>query len=187
MVIKIPLSKTGKHAGKYEAIIDDCDSDLAELNWHCKVQSNTTYVLRNISKNRSRKQERMHRIILSRMIGRELLEEELPDHIDGNGLNNRRSNLRIATGSQNIMNSGIRRNNQSGAKGVSKHYKRWRATIRAHGKTRHIGYYDTPELAHAAYCEAAIRYFGAFANDGVSAIDVVKSKFDIQPYSEDAD
>jgi hypothetical protein len=102
------------------------------------------------------------------MLGRPLARGELADHIDNDGLNNRRDNLRLATRTQNAGNSRTWVNNSSGYKGVY-FYKatgKYAAHIKDGPKQRTIGYFDTPEDAHIAYLEAAKRYFGEFANDG---------------------
>lgn len=79
------------------------------------------------------------------------------DHIDGDKTNNSPDNLRLATRSQNNYNARKRRNNTSGFKGVSfdKSRGRWDARIRAEGKTRYLGRFDTAEAAKAAYDAAA--------------------------------
>lgn len=90
------------------------------------------------------------------------------DHRDGNGLNNAIGNLRPATTGQNRANSRTGRNNIIGLKGVylTKTGK-FRAAIRASGRQRTIGYFDTAEEAHAAYAREATREFGAYAHDGM--------------------
>lgn len=90
------------------------------------------------------------------------------DHINGNGLDNRSKNLRIATPSQNGGNSVISKNNKSGYKGVFWNKRRccWMASIMINRKTIRLGCFDTPEEAHEAYCQAAIRLFNDFANFG---------------------
>jgi hypothetical protein len=87
------------------------------------------------------------------------------DHVDGNTLNNTRANLRIATPTQSHWNSRKRSNNTSGYKGVSwdKRAKVWAATFKINGRCIHLGCFDTPGKAHAAYCEAARKYAGEFA------------------------
>ena len=83
------------------------------------------------------------------------------DHEDGDGLNNRITNLRPATNAQNSHNKRKYSNNTSGFKGVSWHKQvgRWQAKI----LNTYIGMYDTPEEAHAAYCLAAQERFGQYA------------------------
>ena len=65
------------------------------------------------------------------------------DHINRDVLDNRKTNLRFVTHSQNIINAKIQSNNKSGHKGVSwaKHMNKWRAQIKDNGKTKHLGYF----------------------------------------------
>jgi len=105
----------------------------------------------------------MHHVILKRMgIDR---DDKVTDHIDGNPLNNQRSNLRVATYSQNNMNVARLKRNKSGYKGVSwkKDHQKWESHIQFNGQVHYLGLFDTPEEAHTAYCEAAEYYFGEFA------------------------
>ena len=77
------------------------------------------------------------------------------DHIDGNPSNNAIANLRDVSHSVNLQNQQrAQRCNNSGFLGVSRRGSCWRAQITADGKKRHIGTFNTPELAHAAYLEA---------------------------------
>ena len=87
------------------------------------------------------------------------------DHIDGDKANNKPSNLRLASPSQNNFNSKVYSNNKSGLKGVSWHKARskWIAQIAARGCSKMLGYFDTKEAAHEAYCAAAIDLHGKFA------------------------
>lgn len=87
---------------------------------------------------------------------------DLVDHIDGDKGNDRWENLRAASMSQNKAN-GVYANSPMGLKGVTKAGNRWRAQIVKDQRHQHLGYYDTPEAAHAAYCMAADRLHGAFA------------------------
>lgn len=89
------------------------------------------------------------------------------DHIDNDKTNNRFANLRIATASQNAANRRKPRNNSSGYKGVSFYKKtgKWVAYIRHNYRHKTLGYFDTPEAAHAAYCAAAQRFFGEYARE----------------------
>jgi hypothetical protein len=93
----------------------------------------------------------------------EMPGEEI-DHIDGNPLNNRISNLRLATRSQNLANTPLSRKNTSGYRGV--HFSRaacgWQARIKINQKIRHLGTFPTKEMAAAAYSLAAREAFGEF-------------------------
>lgn len=87
------------------------------------------------------------------------------DHKSGNKLDNRRSNLRLATHSQNLCNRGPQKNNTSGLKGVSWVAPRgkWLAQICFRGVHKNLGRYPTKELAAAAYAKAAEQMHGTFA------------------------
>lgn len=102
----------------------------------------------------------MHREIIDEK------ENEHVDHINGNKKDNRKSNLRIATSSQNSRNIGLRKNNTTGYKGVIYEKKRdkWRAEIKKDYKSIFLGYFDTKEDAAKAYNEASMKYHGEFAN-----------------------
>lgn len=101
----------------------------------------------------------MHRLIMAAPPGIEV------DHRDRTRkLDNRRSNLRLATGRQNQGNAGLAVTNTSGYRGVSPLNGRWRAQIRDHGRVRHLGYFDDPAEAARAYDRAAAEVFGAFAS-----------------------
>lgn len=83
------------------------------------------------------------------------------DHINLDRADNRIANLRDCTQSQNMGNRRPQGNNTSGFKGVSysKASKKWKASI----QRKHLGLFDTPEKAHAAYVDAALQLFGEFA------------------------
>jgi len=91
------------------------------------------------------------------------------DHLDGNKLNNQRSNLRICTQVENGANRGKNKNNTSGFKGVSfighgrNLAKTWRANLRHNGSTENLGNYATPEEAAQAYNAAVIKYLDPHA------------------------
>ena len=77
--------------------------------------------------------------------------------------------LRMCSPLENTRNSILPKDNTSGFKGVTREKRckdRWQARITVNYKQFHLGNFDTPELAHAAYCEAATRYHGEFANFG---------------------
>ena len=90
------------------------------------------------------------------------------DHINHDGLNNRRSNLRICSRSENLQNQRRRSDNRSGYKCVS-FYKRtgkWRAYIMINGKETHLGYFDSPETAYMKYLEASEDLHGEYGFPG---------------------
>jgi hypothetical protein len=93
----------------------------------------------------------------------------LVDHINGDGLDNRRVNLREATRAENNRNRGLNRNNRSGYKGVAPTKSgRWSARIKAHGTDRSLGTFATAEAAARAYDDAARELFGEFARPNLS-------------------
>lgn len=90
------------------------------------------------------------------------------DHINGCKSDNRLSNLRLATRSENLCNRGVQRNKRScQLKGVFPAnrgaYGTWFASITVDGNVVYLGTFPTPELAHAAYCDAALKFHGEFA------------------------
>jgi hypothetical protein len=91
------------------------------------------------------------------------------DHEDTNRSNNAFKNLREATVAQNHFNIGITASNTSGFKGVSwfNRTRKWRARITIEGCNKTIGYFETKEAAHKAYCQAAVKHYGEFANFGL--------------------
>lgn len=149
----VPLSQ------EYEAVIDAADVPLVEAwNWQANATGNTMYAARSEKRGSKTTVFLMHRVILGAKPGTKV------DHVNRDGLNNRRSNLRLATHTENMRNSRIQKNNTSGFKGVSRYGDtgRWRACIWADGVKTSLGCFDTPEEAHAAYCEAAKRLHGKF-------------------------
>lgn len=89
----------------------------------------------------------------------------LVDHKDGDRENNKRTNLRKATDTQNNQNSSVSRNNLLGIKGVGFHKTsgKYVAQMSINGKQTHLGLYETPELASAVVTAARIKYHGEFA------------------------
>lgn len=98
------------------------------------------------------------------------------DHKDGDPMNNRISNLRVADFVQNQANRKLNRNSTSGYKGVSrdKSCGNWKAYIRVNGKLLHLGNFKTKELAAMAYNIAAIEHFGEFARPNIITDSAMK-------------
>jgi hypothetical protein len=126
------IIKLNGYGGKYEAIVCDCHYDLVKnLNWN--------YDGRYARNTVGRRKTYLHKLICP---------DGMVDHINRNKLDNRCSNLRIATYSENIMNTGIRSDNTSGVKGVVwvKRTNKWMVRFRE----KFIGYYETLEEATKA-------------------------------------
>jgi len=89
------------------------------------------------------------------------------DHEDNNPSNNAIGNLRLATSQEQKRNKRVQSNNRSGLKGAYYHAchkgKKWRSQIKVGETLIFLGYFHTPEEAHAAYGEAAEQHFGKFA------------------------
>lgn len=109
--------------------------------------------------NRVQKTVLMHRLVMQVAPGEEV------DHINGNRLDNRRSNLRVVTSSQNKMNIGVRKNSKSGVTGVLyiKRRQRWLAEIRANGVRYHLGWHTSKREAILARRVGEHILFGEFA------------------------
>lgn len=97
------------------------------------------------------------------------------DHRDGDGLNNCRSNVRLATTTQNNRNQRLRSDNSSGFKGViwDRDERKWQARIKVNGKTLHLGRHATVIEAAEAYDTAAIELHGQFARINFPVRDAV--------------
>ncbi len=134
-----------------------------QYKWHVKVRPNNCYAARSVYIKSSKKTRYMslHRFILSLDDRRVLV-----DHIDHNGLNNTRSNLRVCTLSQNQQNSRKIKNTSSVYKGVTrfKRTKKFYSRITYNKKLMYLGTSFTNEIDAAfAYDDAARQLFGSFA------------------------
>jgi len=144
------------------AMVDDEDYDLlSKMNWVAHKERNSWYAwgyekvaIRNY------KRPKMHRVIMNAPDGVAV------DHIDGNGLNNQKSNLRFCTNQENLRNSTKRKGCSSKFKGVSYHKQndRWRATITIDKRQISLGCYGCEIDAALAYNRKAAELFGEFAN-----------------------
>jgi len=138
--------------------LEDYDHVMAGGSWRVSTgRWSTRYAMRHIKRaDGKRSTQQMHTLLTG---------WPLVDHIDGNGLDNRRSNLRPATNAENQRNRGPNRNNSSGFKGVSwqKGKQKWQAGIVVDGRRHFLGYHATAEEAALAYDIAALESFGEFA------------------------
>ena len=144
------------------AFVDDEDyQDLMRFKWYACRGGKTFYAFRNIRINKRQSKERMHRRIMGLRRG----DGKLTDHIDMNGLNNQRNNLRVATKAENQRNRKKPCNNTSGFKGVGwyKPSKKWVARIKVNSQSKNLGYFKSKIAAARAYNIAAREYFGEFA------------------------
>lgn len=134
------------------ALIDKCDYDkVKQYRWHLeKVNENLYYVTSHIEK----KSIRLHKLILE--------NAEVVDHINHNGLDNRRCNLRACSAKENSRNLRTSKNTYSGIRGVTydKSWGKWIAYI----SNERIGAYDNLEDASNARIEKALSDYGEFAN-----------------------
>lgn len=150
----IPLTKG------YEAVVDAADVPLVgQYNWHAHGNRHWVYAYRNVKRGNKVTKIMLHRIIMRAPDGM------MVDHADGDGLNNRRSNLRLATNSENQRNRRPCPASSSNLKGVTWHagVSKWQAQIKLNGRSKYLGLFATQEAAHAAYSQAASELFGDFA------------------------
>lgn len=162
----IPLSK-----GQF-AIVDEADFEwLNQWSWYLGTKG---YAGRDQGRNKSEKRRyiRMHTLITCPPPGM------VTDHLNGNKLDNRRSNLRICTQAKNTRNSKPHSDSKSGFRGVSWHglTDKWQARVSINGKEKYLGLYDTREEAALAYNQAAKIHYGEFARLNVIS-DCQKSAF----------
>jgi hypothetical protein len=156
------------------AIIDEQDFDrISQYKWYsfdndgtgsrcyaiCKIRGKTVY---------------MHRMVMGAQDG------EYVDHIDGNGLNNSRSNLRFATLSQNNMNQRMRPDNTSGHKGISwcPDREKYQVYVNIDRKRKSLGRYRTLEEAIYVRDQAVKEHYGEFARENTS----LPEEAQIKPY-----
>lgn len=142
----------------FEATIDVIDVPIVDgKSWSYTPSGKTAYAKTKMLVDGCMKVVYLHRLLL-------LPRSLHVDHIDGDGLNNRRENLRIVTRSQNMQNQGLHKNNRSGSKGVSwrSSRKAWVAQISVNGVNRHLGYFKTIDAAREKYAKASIELHKEF-------------------------
>lgn len=148
----VPLTKG------YEAVIDVSDVPLVDqYYWAARINGTNyyAYALQRLVGGKRLKPLTMHRLLTG---------FDRTDHRDGNGLNNRRKNLRPATIAQNARNCRRPKNNTSGVKGVTWHAKdnRWRAQIKVNGKRVWLGSFTSLDAAATAYARGSAEFHGEF-------------------------
>jgi hypothetical protein len=148
---------------KYEVLIND--EDLVFYNsktWRLKKSGDKLYVstpiyLGKVTSKFKWKHVYYHREILDVPKGMYV------DHIDGNTLNNLRSNLRICSNAENCRNQKIRTNNKTGYRGVRKVKDKFIAQINKVGKATYLGQFKTIEEAVIRYNSEAVKEYGEYA------------------------
>lgn len=149
---EIPLRTKG-----FSTVVDAADYEaLSKTKWYL-IKSAGKFPLKYAKMWKKGKTTGLHSILMNPPKGK------VVDHIDGDGLNNRRSNLRICSTSENMMNRGKQLNNTSGFKGVFRERKKWRARIRVNGNAIYLGCFDDKLKAYEAYKKACIKYHGEYA------------------------
>lgn len=155
----IPLTK-----GKF-AIVDDFNYEwLNQWKWCVSEEGYTDYAIRGIYLGGGKEKAKyktisMHRLILNAKLG------QLTDHKNHNGLDNQIFNLRPCTSRQNQQNTRKQKIRTSKYKGVywQKQIRRWVASIRVNGKSKHIGSFKVESKAAKAYDLEAKKHFIEFA------------------------
>jgi hypothetical protein len=154
--MKIIIAKCGS-----EILVDDEDYVfLSKYKWHLNYKG---YAKRSEYAGKKDGKRKTKTYSLHRELMGALGYNGITDHIDGNPLNNQKSNLRLADARLNAFNRKSQRNSISCYKGVSKSRYGWRARIMSEGKSIHVGYFNTEIEAANAYNLAAKKHHGEFA------------------------
>lgn len=158
MTIVVPLTRG------YVATIDANDAGIVgDYSWGVLITEHGNVYASARQRHGDRRLVLMHRLLMGFPKGE-------VDHEDGDGLNNRRSNLRVATRRQNACNRRKADGTISRFKGVSLTATgKWRAYIAPDGKQRHLGHFIDERDAARAYDEAAIELWGEFARTNFGA------------------
>ncbi|MCK4958549.1 MAG: HNH endonuclease, partial [Planctomycetes bacterium] len=153
-VRRIPLTR-----GRF-AIVDAEDyARLSRYNWYAKGGPHTFYAVRRGMRNTEKRTVFMHRVITDAPGGL------VVDHIDHNGINNCKSNLRVCTAAENNRNTRGRSDSKSRYKGVNwgNRDRKYSARICCNGKRITVGHFDDEVKAAKAYDKKAKELFGEFA------------------------
>ncbi len=144
--------------GKVTTVDASDYESLMKFKWYARRDGGKWYAARGQRMNGKSTTVYMHRTLMRPTAGMQV------DHRDGDGLNNTRLNIRLATSSQNHCNQRLSRRNTSGYKGIwwHKRDRLWAATIRVARKRIHLGYFKEKDNAYKAYCEASKKYHGEY-------------------------
>ena len=145
--------------GKTAVVDDEMFQILNQYRWYVGRQHRQWYAMRAIKWNGKNKTIYMHHCVLGYPLNKNVI-----DHIDGNGLNNQRSNLRMVNQTENKWNSQKQQDTLNPYKGVTLSSPgRWSAHIKIDKRTIHLGTFDSCELAAQKYDKAALSLHGEFA------------------------
>lgn len=158
--VSVPL-QSKKHKG-LAALVDHADVSLvSEYDWHPVWDRNTKsfYAVTTVKERGRRRPVRMHRLVVAAK------NDEFVDHINHDTLDNRRTNLRLCSRSQNQANQRKCEGKTSEYKGVywNRQCSRWQAQIRFKGESHHLGLFLDEVSAAMAYDHAAQALFGDYA------------------------
>ncbi len=150
------------------ALVDDEDFEyLSKLKWFSVEKGNTKYVIRRqyIEERNEKGRKKTVKVSIHRLILGIDDKNQFIDHVDGNGLNNQRSNLRLASAHENNRNTRKMKNCSSKYKGVSwlPKFEKWKVDIYINGKNKGLGLFKNEEEAARAYDRMAKIHFGEFA------------------------
>lgn len=167
------IALTGKLGkGKFSLVDDEDFDNLSKHQWYVTVYGYAN--CRDYIRGSGRKKQKSTTYIMHRLI-MNCPEDKHIDHINHNTLDNRKSNLRIVTQSQNMMNSSSRKGSTSKYLGVGWHNQNhnWRAYIKSAQGYKHIGSFTDEKSAAMAYDRKALELYGEFANLNFSKERVV--------------
>jgi len=139
----IPLTQ-----GKYAMVDDDMFNELIKYKWRAIKNRNTYYAFHTRWNEGNPITLLMHRLIIN------IPEGYMCDHINHNGLDNQRSNLRPVTNRENQQNRTNKKTSKYPGVDWQKNSNKWRAKIKIKGKAYHLGMYENEEKAFEAYCAA---------------------------------
>lgn len=146
----------------HEVLIDDDDIQrVSEKSWQLfNLRKNDLYFIHRVRENG----KVVKTIFLHRFIMGITDPKVYVDHKNGNKLDNRKSNLRPCSKADNQRNCRMNGRNKTGYKGVYRERGKFKANVTINGVTKFVAYKQTAYEAHLAYCRAALKYYGEFAN-----------------------
>lgn len=155
----VPLSQ-----GMYAKVSAEDADAVGAFTWFVKIDTHTSYARRTVTHpDKTRHTQSLHRFIAERM---GLPADLHVDHINSDGLDCRRENLRSATPSESVWNTRLSKVNKSGYKGVFRQSNgRWRASLKVNHCVVNLGTFSTAEDANAALLETRRRLHGAYARN----------------------